>query len=229
MPHLLEIALNIAAAWVAGTLIGLERSYNGRPAGFRTHALVSLAAAATAIISFEPMFFVGLSSSGAERLDPSRLAQGVMTGIGFLGAGVIFKEGLSVQGLTTAASIWACAAVGFLFGVGMHVPAALVTGAVLITLGVFRLVDDWAPWRIYSYAALRFAADSAPREADLVELLGEPGVVLRDMSYRLLEGGKVFEYGVNLEGARQGALSRLAERLRKMPGLIEFELSRVSN
>jgi putative Mg2+ transporter-C (MgtC) family protein len=229
MPHPLEIALNIGAAWVAGVLIGFERSYNGRSAGFRTHALVSLAAAATAVLSLEPMFFAGLSAAGADRLDPSRLSQGVMTGIGFLGAGVIFKEGLSVQGLTTAASIWACAAAGFLFGVGMYAPAALVTGAILITLAVFRWIDDRAPWRIYSYAALRFAAESAPREADLLALLGEHGVVLRDMSYRLLEGGRVFEYGVNLEGARQGALTRLAERLRRMPGLLEFELSRVSN
>jgi putative Mg2+ transporter-C (MgtC) family protein len=227
MPHPLEIVLNIGAAWLAGMLIGLERSYNGRQAGFRTHAVVSLAAAATAILSLEPMFFAGLSS--ADRLDPSRLSQGVMTGIGFLGAGVIFKEGLSVQGLTTAASIWACAAVGFLFGVGMYAPAALVTVAILITLGVFRLIDDRAPWRVLSYAALRFPAESAPREADLLEMLGEPGVVLRDMSYRLLEDGKVFEYGVNLEGAHRGALSRLAERLRRTPGLIEFELSRVSN
>ena len=227
MPHLLEIACNIGAAWVAGVLIGLERSYSGRPAGFRTHALVSLGAAAAAILSLEPLLFAGLSSGG--RLDPSRLSQGVMTGIGFLGAGVIFKEGLSVQGLTTAASIWACAAVGFLFGVGMYTPAALVTGAVLITLSLFRWIDARAPWRVYSYAALRFTAETAPREADLIELLGEHGLGLRGMSYRLLEGGQVFEYGVNLEGAGQDALSRLAERLRRMPGLIEFELSRVSD
>jgi putative Mg2+ transporter-C (MgtC) family protein len=228
MAHPLEIALNIGAAWLAGMLIGLERSYSGRPAGFRTHGLVSLAAAATAILSFEPMFFPGLTSV-AGRLDPSRLSQGVMTGIGFLGAGVIFKEGLSVQGLTTAASIWACAAVGFLFGVGMYAPAAGVTVAILTTLAAFRLIDDRAPWRVLSYAALRFPAETAPREADLLELLGEHDVVLREMSYRLLEGGKVFEYGVHLEGGRHGVLSQLAERLRGMPGLIEFELSRVSN
>jgi putative Mg2+ transporter-C (MgtC) family protein len=227
MPLPLEIAFNIGTAWVAGVLIGLERSYSGRPAGFRTHALVSLGAAAAAILSLEPMFFAGLPSGG--RLDPSRLAQGVMTGIGFLGAGVIFKEGLSVQGLTTAASIWACAAVGFLFGVGMYAPAALVTAAILITLSLFRWVDERAPWRVYSYAALRFAAETAPREADLLVLLGEHGVGLRDMSYRLLEGGRVFEFGLNFEGAGQDTLSRLAERLRRMPGLIEFELSRVSD
>jgi putative Mg2+ transporter-C (MgtC) family protein len=228
MPHPLEIAFNIGAAWGAGVLIGIERSYNGRPAGFRTHALVSLAAAATATLSLEPMFFAGLSSGG-DRLDPSRLSQGVMTGIGFLGAGVIFKEGFSVQGLTTAASIWACAAVGFLFGVGMYAPAALVTGAILLTLTVFRLFDARAPWRVYSYAALRFPAGSAPSEADLLEVLGEQGVGVRDMSYRLLENGTVFEYGLNLHGARQGSLSQLAQRLRAMPGLIEFELSRVSD
>ena len=229
MSHPLDIALNIGAAWLAGMLVGFERSFNGRSAGFRTHGLVSLAAAAAAVISLEPMFFAGLTSSGADRLDPTRLSQGVMTGIGFLGAGVIFKEGLSVQGLTTAASIWACAAVGFLFGIGMWTPATLVTVAILVTLALFRVIDDRAPWRVSSYLALRFPAETAPREADLLEMLGEHGVMLRDMSYSLLEKGTVFEFRINLEGARAGALSRLAERLRKMPGLLEFELSRVSN
>ena len=105
MPHPLEIALNIGAAWLAGVLIGLERSYSGRPAGFRTHGLVSLAAAATAILSLEPMFFPGLTSGAADRLDPSRLSQGVMTGIGFLGGGAILKLApeREIHGLTTAA------------------------------------------------------------------------------------------------------------------------------
>jgi putative Mg2+ transporter-C (MgtC) family protein len=225
MPHFAELVFNVGLAWIAGALIGLERSYNGRPAGFRTHSLVALAAASAAVLTFEPMFLSGL---GGNRLDPSRLSQGVMTGIGFLGAGVIFKEGMSVQGLTTAASIWACAAVGFLFGVGMWPAGALVTGAVLVTLILFRAIEDRAPWRMFSYAVLRFSADQAPSEQELRDILrGQRGLV-RDMRYRLTDGGRIFEYSADLETPHDGALSRLAERLREVPGLVEFELSRVS-
>lgn len=225
MPHELEIAVNLGAAWLAGILIGLERSFNGRAAGFRTHALVALASAATAIVSLEPFFFPGMA--GVERLDASRLSQGVMTGIGFLGAGVIFKEGLTVQGLTTAASVWACAAAGFLFGLGMHASGAMVTGAMFVTLTVFRLLEDRVPWRVYSFAVFRFEADAAPDEAQLQRVIGSSHVLLRDVSYRLIDGGRLFEYSAGLETSHGRALSDLSARLRKLPGLVEFELERL--
>ena len=111
----------------------------------------------------------------------------------------------------------------------MYAPATLVTVAILTTLAVFRLIDDRAPWRVLSFAALRFPAETAPRRPTFSGCSASRDLVLRDMSYRLLEGGKVFEYGVHLEGARDGAFGQLAERLRTLPGLIEFELSRVGN
>ena len=88
----LVIIGRLTGALVIGAMIGFERSFHGRPAGFRTHALVCLASALLMLVTI--------------RADPTRMAQGIMTGIGFLGAGVIFKEGLTVRGLTTAASIW---------------------------------------------------------------------------------------------------------------------------
>ncbi len=107
LPHLM---MNLLFAWGAGAAVGFERSFNGRAAGFRTHSLVALAAASAMLISYLPGISSGYPSTA--RLDPTRLAQGVMTGLGFLGAGVIFKEGVSVQGLTTAAALWATAALG---------------------------------------------------------------------------------------------------------------------
>lgn len=225
-PHVPEVAVNLGLAWACGLLIGLERSYNGRAAGFRTHALVAIAAAATAMIAFAPMFVAGYP--GGPRLDPTHLAQGVMTGIGFLGAGVIFKEGFSVQGLTTAASIWACAAVGFLCGLGLDWIAGMTTGAVLVTLTLFRLIEDRAPWRIYAFAVLRFEVAAIPGEDDLARLLGDHRIALRDVSYRLIDGGRLFEYAANIETGRDRALGALAERLRTVPGLVEFDLSRIS-
>ena len=104
--HHLEIAIHLGAAWLAGSVIGAERSFHGRPAGFRTHALVCLASALLMLITVYQEDWFPMPVTDVVRVDPQRMAQGIMTGIGFLGAGVIFKEGLSVRGLTTAASIW---------------------------------------------------------------------------------------------------------------------------
>jgi hypothetical protein len=115
-PEMLAIATHLLCAAAAGGIIGLERSYHARPAGFRTHTLVCVASSLLMLV----MLYQSLWLPGGEeeqfRTDPTRMAQGIMTGIGFLGAGVIFKEGLSVRGLTTAASIWMTAAIGILFG-----------------------------------------------------------------------------------------------------------------
>src|SRR6476469_5751573 len=127
--HYLEIAGHLVAAWLAGSLIGLERSFHGRPAGFRTHALVCLASALLMLITAYHQDWLPHQSVGTNTtLDPQRMAQGIMTGIGFLGAGVIFKEGLTVRGLTTAASIWITASIGVLVGIGFWF-AAIVGAA----------------------------------------------------------------------------------------------------
>src|SRR6187431_3118175 len=119
--YYVRIVGHLSVALIAGSLIGYERSYQGRPAGFRTHALVCMASALLMLVSlYQNLWFE--ASVEIVRVDPTRMAQGIMTGIGFLGAGVIVKEGLTVRGLTTAASIWITAAIGILVGVGLYVP-----------------------------------------------------------------------------------------------------------
>src|SRR5574342_229690 len=128
----LVIAEHLLVALAAGGLIGFERSFHGRPAGFRTHTLVCLASSALMLVTvYQHQWFP--TSAARVSIDPTRMAQGIMTGIGFLGAGVIFKEGLSVRGLTTAASIWVTAAIGILSGIGFYFPLVV---CVLLTLGV---------------------------------------------------------------------------------------------
>lgn len=222
-----EIAVNLCAAWVAGSLIGIERSHNGRAAGFRTHAIVALAAAASMILTFEPQM-VPASLLGRMRLDPGRIAQGVMTGVGFLGAGVIFKEGLSIQGLTTAAALWATSAIGLLMGVGLYGAGTMVTGAVLTTLVLFRWLEGVMPERAYALMVLRYQAGLAPTEAALMKDLRALDVTLSGLSYGQRRDGEIFEFqGMAQTGHRDG-LSNLAARLRETRGLIEFELSRIS-
>jgi putative Mg2+ transporter-C (MgtC) family protein len=225
-PHLIEVAVNLGEAWLAGGLVGMERSYDGRAAGFRTHALVGLAAAAVMIITLEPELIAGAFPGGGPRLDPTRAAQGVMTGVGFIGAGVIFKEGVSVQGLTTAASIWATAALGMLFGLGLPYAGVLTTAAVLITLIAFGWLEAITPGHVYALAIFRFHLGAAPTESGLRDLLGRHDVKLSDVSYRLDD--ETFEYRGNLRTRSPKAFGQLAERLREVAGLAEYELSRIS-
>ena len=119
-----RVAINLAAAWAAGSLIGAERTYNGRAAGFRTHALVGLAAAAAMTTAMNAPL---LNMSGFPPGDATRVTQGVMTGVGFLGAGAILRDGMNIRGLTTAATIWCAAAVGAMAGSGWIVQALIGT------------------------------------------------------------------------------------------------------
>ena len=227
-PQLWTIAINLGAAWLAGCLIGYERSHDGRAAGFRTHALVCLASATVMLVALQPSFAPSLFPAGTLAFDPTRLAQGVVTGVGFLGAGVIFKEGVNVQGLTTAACIWATAAVGMLFGVGLMIPAVMVTVAIIITLTLLRLLEDRFPQPVHAIASFRFRADTAPSEPELCEMMDRREVSLFDVSYALLDGGATFEYRANLRTRSRSGLPSLAQRLKQTPGLTGFDIARVS-
>jgi putative Mg2+ transporter-C (MgtC) family protein len=224
----IQMALGLAGAWVGGGLIGAERTYHGRAAGFRTHALVAIAAAATMLVSFAPSFAPGASFLSVDRLDPTHLAQGVMTGVGFLGAGVIFKEGVNVQGLTTAASVWATAAIGLLFGAGEYAAGALAVVGVLVTLLVMRWVEDAAPSRVYAWSVFRFRSVAAPDTAGLHALLEAHGLSMRDVSYALSHDGAIMEFSGNLVARRSGSLADLAAHLRTLESVAEFELARIS-
>lgn len=138
----LDILVKLLLAAVAGGLVGLEREKHGRPAGLRTNLLVSVGACAMMIVS--EAFYVKygmLDAESAVRFDPSRVAAQIVTGIGFLGAGVILKEGISVRGLTTAASLWVVAGLGMAFGMGYFSLGVITTVLVLISLVFLKNLD----------------------------------------------------------------------------------------
>jgi putative Mg2+ transporter-C (MgtC) family protein len=223
--HYLEITVHLASAWLAGSLIGLERSFHGRPAGFRTHALVCLASAVLMMITVYQSDWLPFAVSDTIRADPQRMAQGIMTGIGFLGAGVIFKEGLSVRGLTTAASIWITAALGILYGVGFYYPALLATAATLGTLSAFRWIEATMPTQLHAHHAIRFARDHILPEAEVRKLIAAEGFSIANMSYRLRDEGRVFEYRMTIQTLDPENAKRLAERLRARTDVLEFSIS----
>lgn len=228
-PEQFDITLNIASALLAGSLIGLERSSHGRPAGFRTHALVCLASAMLMLVTTHQGSWLTGMPLETIRTDPTRMAQGIMTGIGFLGAGVIFKEGATVRGLTTAASIWTTAAVGILFGIGFYYPAILSTLAILGILSLFRYLEGWIPNQLYVRNMLRFAKDRTPSEATLRRLLEDHGFAVLEMSYALVDGGAEFEYRTVIVTRKRENVERLVERLRAMDELLEFRISPTSD
>ncbi len=221
----LRIALHLVGALAAGGMIGLERSIHGRPAGFRTHALVALASSVLMVVPmYQGQWLPGFAQDSF-RTDPTRMAQGIMTGIGFLGAGVIFKDGLSVRGLTTAASIWVTAAIGILIGIGFYGPALLATMLTLVALSLFRWIEDRLPSHYYAHHFVRFQRHQAMSEADLRAFLKEHGFTIAQMSYRAFDDEPDFEYRMVLRTTRQQNIAKLAVVLRDRPDVRAFRIS----
>ena len=224
-PVYVEITLRLVAALLIGGLIGLERSYHGRPAGFRTHALVCLSTSLLMLVTvYETRWFPPLSQ-GRTVLDPTRLAQGIMTGIGFLGAGTILKEGLSVRGLTTAASIWITAAIGILVGIGFYFPAVAATLLTFGTLSLFRWIEDRIPVQFYAHFVVRFGRADAPPEAEMRKLLKEHAFTIANLNYRLDVESNYFEYRMVIRTSRSVNASKLSNTLSAMASVKEFRLS----
>ncbi len=131
----LDILLRLLCAMLIGAVIGTEREYTHRPAGMRTHMLVALGACAVMITS--QLIFWEYRPYGATP-DPARLSAQVITGVGFLGAGTILREGPTIKGLTTAASIWSVACLGIAAGGGYYAVALIGTACMMVTLIIFE-------------------------------------------------------------------------------------------
>lgn len=137
LQHQIEMGLRLLVALILGGVIGAERHFHNKPAGARTHALVSLASALFMIISIYG--FTEFDHISAVRRDPARLAAQVITGMGFLGAGVIWKEGLNIKGLTTATTLWLVCGLGLASGSGMYIPAVITTVLAYAALFLFNI------------------------------------------------------------------------------------------
>jgi putative Mg2+ transporter-C (MgtC) family protein len=221
----LVIVGRLVGALVIGAMIGFERTFHGRPAGFRTHALVCLASALLMLVTVYQLHWMTEVPLDTIRADPTRMAQGIMTGIGFLGAGVIFKEGLTVRGLTTAASIWITAAIGILVGIGFWYAAILGAAATLIVLALFRFIEAHLPSEFYAHHMLRFARDRVMSEQDMHKLIRDHGFTIANLSSRLTEGGQLFEYRMTIKSRNRNNAEALSQHLRGLPEVLEFRIA----
>jgi putative Mg2+ transporter-C (MgtC) family protein len=174
---ILDVFIRILIAAVLGGIVGIEREIREHTAGFRTHILVSVGAAAFTLASS-----YGIEGTG---FDPNRISAQVVTGIGFLGAGAIIRYGVSVRGLTTAASLWTVAAVGLLTAQGFFSAALITTAVVIISLYVLRLIEDRL---LYPHLGtpvevrIRFERRGYSPLAQLVAVLQEAHVVIKEMA-----------------------------------------------
>jgi putative Mg2+ transporter-C (MgtC) family protein len=132
-----EVFIRLLSAFALGSIIGLEREKRGRSAGFRTHILVCTGSCLIMLVSL----YMYELYQGEVPLDPARIAAGVVTGIGFLGAGAIIRSAQGARGLTTAASIWVSAAIGLAVGCGFFYGALLATFFVFLTLSFLKLIE----------------------------------------------------------------------------------------
>jgi putative Mg2+ transporter-C (MgtC) family protein len=182
-----EMILKLTLACILGGLIGIERESLNRPAGFRTYTLVCVGSTLAMLVSLD-MYFQYFQSVNA---DPGRIAAQVVSGIGFLGAGTIMKEGATVRGLTTAAGLWGVACVGLAVGAGMYVPAIVTTVLILLVLIYFaRFEEYFTGMRVYK--GLVLVVDDQPGAVGIVgSLLGELGVLIKNISLTRLENDQL--------------------------------------
>ena len=230
----LVILLNLAGALLLGLLVGYERSYHGRAAGMRTYGLVCMASCALTIVGGYPDFWYG-GTGGASMIsasDPTRIIQGIVTGIGFLGAGVIMREGFNISGLTTAASIWTSSVIGVLVGVGFYLAAmglAFFSAMIMIYLSK---VEALLPSRHAVAITMRFAKDFIPREDALRRIALERGYAIAGGSLTISSTASQQEWrfvALALSKRSGAPLSQLATELAAFDGVDSFQVSHARN
>lgn len=218
-----DFVLPIVGAVLAGGLVGLEREYRSRPAGLRTHILVALASALLMLAAVHQVRWLSDTPHDVIRIDPVRMAHGILTGIGFLCGGVIFRQGLSVHGLTTAASLWITSALGTLYGVGFYGLAISGTVMTLAVLAGFRWLDIHMPQQAVLDVRVRYGVGAFP-DAEFRALIESLGLKASGVGHKLLPGGLV-ELSATVRGRGRFAPEILAERLCDDARVSEFELA----
>jgi putative Mg2+ transporter-C (MgtC) family protein len=228
----LVIFMNLLGALLLGALVGYERAYHGRAAGMRTYGLVCMASAGLVAIVGYPAYWFGGQGVLPIASDPTRVIQGIVTGIGFLGAGVIMKEGYSISGLTTAASIWASSAIGVLVGVGFY-PAAILLAILSASCMMWMSkIEGRLPSRQVVAVVLRFRKGFDPHEGRLRQVARERGYEIAEGSLNIDFSDGELEWhfvAVSFGKVQVASLSELSEELTRFDGVRSFHLSHARN
>lgn len=226
------VVLHMLVALVLGIVFGYERFYHGRAAGMRTYGLVCMVSAGLTAVSCAPGLWFAGQLAGLGPIDPTRTVQGIVTGIGFLGAGIIMQDGLRISGLTTAASIWAAAAIGILAGLGLYAAAIVLT---LLSM-VFMMWGAWAasmlPTRQPVSVTLTFKKGFMPNKDAVRQFAIDHGYEIASgtLAIHHREGYAEWSFvAVSLGKTVAAPLDNLAQKLPLLQGIENFQLSRARN
>jgi putative Mg2+ transporter-C (MgtC) family protein len=232
----LLVFANILGALLLGLVVGYERTYHGRAAGMRTYGLVCMASCALTVLTAHPLhWFGGLPASTFAHYvppDPTRVIQGIVTGIGFLGAGMIMKDGMSISGLTSAASLWASSAIGILVGVGFYAAAILLTILSASLMMWAARIERLLPSRPAITLTLTYRAGVEPDRGAVEAAAQARGYRVAPGSFhvRHTEGRHVWRFvAQEVDRAKAVPLTGLGEDLARLPGLEGFEIGHARN
>jgi putative Mg2+ transporter-C (MgtC) family protein len=228
----LVIFMNLVGALLLGLLVGYERTYHGRAAGMRTYGLVCMASAALTVVAGQPAYWYGGAAHTLVGADPTRVIQGIVTGVGFLGAGVIMKEGLTISGLTTAASIWAASAIGVLVGVGFYASAMLLSVLSAASMMWMSRLEAWLPSRQAIGIVLRFGKAFHPDKTVISRELMARGyeVAWGSLLVHLEQGQLEWRFVAVALGKGKGMeLTDLSHEVMNFDGIESFHLSPARN
>ena len=224
VPYFL-VAFKLLCGVCAGALIGLERSLHGRPVGIRTYCIVGLATVSVVqLVIHAPIWLDGVVP-GIMKLDTSRIMRAVITGISFLCAGVIFRIGFSVQGLTTAASIWATAIIGLVFGTGFFFIGGVATAFVVIILALFRRFEIMLMSKLYARFNVIFSRKDDIREETFLALLaGHNLEAVGNVNQAIINEGEDCEFTATVRSDKKEAFTALSQTVRQMPQYKTFSI-----
>ncbi len=223
------LTIPILFSLLTGALVGLDRELQGKPAGLRTHMLVCFASTLLMLLAArQNQWALDLLPDTQMVVDLTRMPHGILTGIGFLGAGVIFREGASVQGLTTAASLWVTAALGIVYGVGqveLGILGTVVTMLVLVALRVLQLI---LPSRAQLRIRITLAREAALDPRALIGALQGLGLRVREHAVTLDPARDTADITL-IAGLRDGPrrMPTLAQDIARLPGVTGLAISPV--
>jgi len=215
----LHLTIRLVLALVIGGLIGFERERSGSAAGFRTHILVCIGS--TLIMLLSMYGFSAFVNEPNVRMDPARLAAQVISGIGFLGAGTILRTGLSITGLTTAASLWVVAAIGLAIGAGFYYPAVLATWIVIISLWVLSKLEKRMVKRKSNYIMQIQADNEYGILNSISDVFEKKRIVVTQLSVKeeINEENKELHLTLSLRFPQRSMIMSTVEELRQLPAV----------
>jgi len=215
----IEIIIRIILSGILGGLIGLERESLNKSAGFRTHILVCVGSTLIMIVS-QDIYNVYRNNA---TMDPARIAAQVVSGIGFLGAGTIMREGVTVKGLTTAATLWVVAGVGLAIGAGSYFAALVTTGVVFLTLIYLGKVEKLMTGMAH-IAVLLVTAENRPGQLGKVAaFLGEYKILIHNIQMRQLIGKDKVMFEIDIKTPSGLEMNQILMELADIPGVHQVE------